>query len=109
MDDCIFCKIANKEIPKEFTYEDEDVVVFPDLKPSKPIHLLIVPKKHIADFLDVLDPMLMQKMWRVAQLMAKQQGLSTKGFRVLINAGGAQIIQHLHIHLQGPLGLAVKD
>ncbi|MBI2443386.1 MAG: HIT domain-containing protein [Candidatus Levybacteria bacterium] len=109
MDDCIFCKIANKEIPKEFTYEDEEVMVFPDLHPAKPIHLLIAPKKHIADFLDVDDPALMGRLWQTAQRMAKTQGLTGKGFRILVNSGGAQIVPHLHLHLMGPFGKAVKD
>ena len=54
MNDCIFCRIARKEIPKEFTYEDEDIMVFPDINPVKPIHLLIIPKKHIPE-LHALD------------------------------------------------------
>lgn len=107
--DCIFCKIATKEIPKDFTYEDDDVMVFPDLNPVKPVHLLVVPKKHIADFLHVDDPKLMHKMWVIVQKMAREQGIENKGFRILVNAGGAQVVHHLHIHIIGPLGHAVKD
>lgn len=84
-------------------------MVFRDIHPVKPIHLLIVPKKHITDFLELEDPMLMQELWKVAQRMARAQGLTDKGFRVIINAGGAQIVPHLHLHLLGPLGHAVKD
>lgn len=109
MDDCIFCKIARKEIPKEFTYEDEDVMVFPDINPLKPIHLLVMPKKHIEDFSDVADPVLMQKLWKTAQLMIGQMGLYKKGVRILINSQGAQIVPHLHIHLLGPMGKAVTE
>ena len=106
MEDCIFCKIANKEIAKEFTYEDEDVMVFPDINPIKPIHLLIVPKKHVQDFLDVTDPVLFEKVFRVVQSMIREQGIEEKGYRIGINGGGAQIVNHLHIHLMGPMGKA---
>ena len=109
MEDCIFCKIRDKKIPKEFTYEDEDIMVFPDIHPKKPIHLLIVPKQHVEDFAHVDDPRLMQKIWQTIQLMIQKMGLTGKGVRITINAQGAQIVPHLHIHLTGPLGLAVKD
>lgn len=108
MEDCIFCKIANKEIPKEFAYEDEDIMVFPDIHPAKPIHLLILPKKHIADFSELSEPLLIQKLTDVAKKMIKGQGLENKGYRLLVNGGGAQIINHLHIHLLGPLGKAAQ-
>jgi histidine triad (HIT) family protein len=109
MDDCIFCKIARKEIPKEFAYEDEDVMAFSDIHPAKPIHLLIVPKKHIEDFAHVDDPALMAKIWQLVQQMIQKMGLTGKGVRIIINAQGAQIVPHLHIHLMGPMGMAVKD
>lgn len=96
-------------MPKEFTYEDEDVMVFPDISPQKPIHLLVVPKKHIEDFADVDDVKLMQKIWKVAQEMLNKFKLRGRGARIIINSQGAQIVPHLHIHLQGPMGLAVKD
>ncbi|MDP2649227.1 MAG: HIT domain-containing protein [bacterium] len=106
--DCIFCKIAGKEIPKEFTYEDEDIMVFPDIHPVKPIHLLIVPKKHISDFLDLKDDGLWSKIKMVAQIMIQKEGLVNKGYRLGINGGGAQIINHMHIHLMGPMGKAAS-
>lgn len=108
MTDCIFCQIANHKIPKEFEYEDKDVMVFADLYPVKPIHLLIVPKKHVEDFLDVKNKTLFGKLCIVAQKIIKKKKLENKGYRVLINGGGAQIINHLHIHLIGPLGKTVK-
>ncbi len=109
MDDCIFCKIAKKEIPKEFTYEDDDLMVFPDISPVKPVHLLVIPKKHIEDFAHVTDPVLMSKIWQTVQLMITKMGLTGKGVRIIVNAQGAQIVPHLHIHLMGPIGHAVKD
>lgn len=101
--DCIFCKIANKEIPKEFIYEDEEIMVFPDINPVKPIHLLIIPKSHIKE-LHVLDnPVLFEKIGKVIQQMILKMQLETKGYRVVINGGGAQVVDHLHIHLMGPI------
>jgi histidine triad (HIT) family protein len=103
MDNCIFCKIAKKEIPKEFTYEDDEVMVFPDIHPVRPVHLLIVPKKHITELLTVADPALFQNLFTVAQQLIQEQGLENKGYRMTINGGGAQLVQHLHVHLTGPL------
>ncbi|MDP3726997.1 MAG: HIT domain-containing protein [bacterium] len=108
MSDCIFCKIANREVPKEFTYEDQDIMVFPDINPVKPVHLLIMPKKHIADFSDLLDDKLLGKLRVVIQKMIIEQKLENRGYRLLVHGGGAQIIDHLHIHLLGPLGKAVR-
>ena len=103
MDNCIFCKIAKKEIPKEFIYEDEDIMVFPDIKPVKPIHLLIIPKNHIKE-LHVLDnPVLFEKIGSVVQQMILKMQLDNKGYRVVINGGGAQLVDHLHVHLMGPI------
>ncbi len=118
MNDCIFCKIRDRIIPKEFTYEDEDIMVFPDIHPLKPIHLLIMPKKHIEDLLMMNDPhfakasrgreVLMMKLTKVIGEMIKKFGLENKGYRVVANGGGAQIINHLHFHLLGPLGKSVS-
>lgn len=106
--DCIFCKIAKREIAKEFTYEDEDVMVFPDIHPVKPIHILIMPKKHVPDFLSMTDEHLMVKIWKTVQEMVKEQKLTNKGYRLIVHGGGAQVIDHLHIHLLGPMGKAAK-
>ena len=103
MVDCIFCKIRDRIIPKEFTYEDKDVMVFPDIHPIKPIHLLIVPKNHIKDLLTMNDKELLMKLVRIIQKMIKEQKLENKGYRVGVNGGGAQLIDHLHFHLIGPL------
>jgi len=108
MEDCVFCKIRDRIIPKDFTYEDEDVMVFPDIHPIKPVHLLIVPKKHIEDLLMMNDEGLMMKLTRIIQKMIKKFKLENKGYRIGINGGGAQLINHLHVHLMGPLGKGVK-
>ena len=106
--DCIFCKIRDREIPKEFTYEDSGMMVFPDINPVKPIHLLIVPKKHIVDFLELEDNLILGKLASITQKMIKEKKLEDRGYRISINGGGAQIIEHLHFHLIGPLGSREK-
>ncbi len=110
MVDCIFCKIRDKKIQTEFTYEDKDVMVFPDIHPIKPVHLLIMPKKHIADFLSIhpKDGKLMGRIVSVIQKMVEKHNLQDKGYRLVVNGGGAQIVTHLHIHLTGPWGMSVK-
>ncbi|HLD01603.1 MAG TPA: HIT domain-containing protein [Patescibacteria group bacterium] len=107
MGDCIFCKIRDREIPKEFTYEDEYVMVFSDIKPIKPVHLLIVPKEHIHDFNNVKNPALFAKIGEVIQKMIREEKLEEAGYRIIVNGGGAQFVDHLHFHLTGPWGKAV--
>ncbi len=101
---CIFCKIRDGEIAKEFTYQDEDVMVFPDIRSLKPIHLLIIPKKHVTDYLKLDDDRLVKRLREVTQKMIKEKKLENKGYKLSINGGGYQIIDHLHIHLLGPMG-----
>lgn len=103
MNECIFCKIALRLIPANLLYEDEFTVVFQDIHPARPVHLLIVPKEHITELISVQDTVLFQNLFTVVQQMIKREGLRDKGYRVTINGGGAQIIDHLHIHLSGPL------
>lgn len=103
MENCIFCKIANKEIEKKFIYEDDDVMVFPDIHPVRPVHLLVIPKKHVPEFIAVEDSTLLQKLMTIAQNMVKREGLTDKGYRIVMNGGGAQVVPHLHIHVMGPL------
>jgi histidine triad (HIT) family protein len=102
--DCVFCKIRDRVIPKEFTYEDEDVMVFPDIHPFKPIHLLVVPKKHIEDYLEFNDSDLAAKVKLIINKMIVENKLEDgKGYRVSVNGGGAQVIRHVHFHLLGPI------
>lgn len=104
-DDCIFCKIIKKEIDSEILFEDDDMIVFKDIRPKAPVHLLVVPKKHIASFKDVTadDAELISKLMLKAKEMAEKQGIAESGYKVVINSGkeGGQIIYHLHIHLLG--------
>jgi histidine triad (HIT) family protein len=106
--DCVFCKIINKEIKNKLLYEDEDVIVFPDIHPVKPVHLLIIPKEHIEDLILVENLFLFSKLFSVAQKMVAREGLKDRGFRIVINGGGAQVVPHLHIHLMGPLDKTAK-
>jgi histidine triad (HIT) family protein len=108
MDNCIFCKIRDQKIPKEFVYQDDDIMVFPDIHPVKLIHLLIIPKKHIEDFLHVDDKDLMDKIRLVIQRMVREQKLEDKGYKIVVNGGGGQVVPHLHFHLIGPTGKAAE-
>jgi len=101
--DCIFCKIRDGEIPKEFEYQDDDVMVFPDINPYKPIHILVVPKKHVKDFLDFNDKELIMKVKKTINKVIKKHKLDKKGYRVAVNGGGAQLIDHIHFHVAGPI------
>lgn len=104
MSDCLFCKIAAGEIPTEFLFEDDRVVVFRDLYPKADTHLLVVPREHIASLneLENQHEALIGHMMRILPQLAEQEGLET-GFRTIINTGqgGGQEIFHLHIHLMG--------
>jgi len=108
MDNCIFCRIARGEVEKDFEYQDSDIMVFADIKPVAPVHLLLVPREHIRDFFDVSDPSLFSKIGSVAQKLIVKKELMGKGYRIVVNGGGAQIIDHLHFHLIGPIGHAAN-
>lgn len=103
MKECVFCKIASGDIQKEFDYEDDDLMVFSDLKPLKPVHLLFVPKEHIKEFLHVNEHGLFAKIGKVIQKMIREKGLEDNGYRITVNGGGTQDVDHLHFHLIGPL------
>ena len=83
-------------------------MAFNDIHPVKPTHILIVPKGHVEDILALEDPLIKEKLLTVAQAMAESAELDTKGFRIIINGGGAQEVPHLHIHLMGPMGSKAK-
>ena len=103
--DCLLCKIINKEIPSDFIYEDDRVVVFRDINPQAPVHLLIVPKKHIRSINDIIDEDLgvISEMIMTARDMAKKESVAESGYKLFFNVekGGGQIIFHLHLHLIG--------
>ena len=103
MEDCIFCKIIKGEIPSEKVYEDEDVLAFNDINPAAPIHVLIIPKKHIKNLMEMKseDYKLMGKILEVIQKVAKIVGVDEKGFRLIANCGpdSGQEVMHVHFHL----------
>jgi histidine triad (HIT) family protein len=105
MKNCLFCKIANKEVPAEIVYEDEKVIAFKDVEPVTPVHLLIIPKKHIPSInhLESKDKELIGGLFLVAQKIAKTEGVDKTGYRLIFNIGkdAGQTIDHLHLHLLG--------
>jgi histidine triad (HIT) family protein len=101
---CIFCKIVAGEIPSRKAYEDDELLVFHDIAPWAPVHVLVIPKQHFASFYDVSDdqaPMLGRIMALAPRLM-RELGV-TNGFRTLVNTGvdGRQEVPHLHVHVMG--------
>ncbi len=99
---CIFCKIIKGEIPSEKIYEDEKVICFKDINPMAPIHVLVVPKKHIADLLDAAaDKEILSDINNAIVNVADILGIKDKGFRTVINTGkdSGQAVEHLHFHI----------
>lgn len=106
MSDCIFCKIANKEIPTQAVYEDDMVIAFNDLEPQAPVHVLVIPKKHIDSLLATTaedKELLAHITCEVIPMLAKKLNIAENGFRTVVNTGkeGGQTVQHLHFHLLG--------
>lgn len=105
MEDCIFCKIVRKEIPAEVVYEDEDILAFKDINPVAPVHILVIPKKHIPDLVSAHedDAMLLGKVQLVSAKIAQLAGISEKGYRFINNCReeGGQVVYHIHYHLVG--------
>lgn len=103
MSDCIFCKIANKEINSEIVYENKNVVAFKDLNPKAKIHILIVPKKHYETILDLDEKKIMEDMLTAVKEIAKEYKIEEDGFRLINNCKeyGGQEVMHLHIHMLG--------
>ena len=103
--DCIFCKIVNGEIPTEYLYEDDTLVVFRDINPHAPVHILIVPKKHIRSINDLTEENkeIISHMIMVGKDIAKKESVNSSGYKLLFNVerGGGQVIFHLHLHLIG--------
>ena len=114
MDDCLFCKIARGEIPSRQVYEDDELLAFHDINPARPVHLLVIPKRHITSLATVseADAPVLGRMLAVANKLASENG-SPDGFRVIINSGrvGGQEVAHLHAHIVGgpePVGPMLK-
>ncbi|MCE5234579.1 MAG: histidine triad nucleotide-binding protein [Clostridiaceae bacterium] len=105
MENCLFCKIAAGEIPCNKAYEDDAVLAFHDIAPQAPVHVLIIPKKHVGDVTALVpdDAALWFHMAEVANKLAKELKVDEKGFRIVTNVGadGGQSVNHLHLHLLG--------
>jgi len=103
--DCIFCKIASGEIPADIVYHDKEIIAFRDINPQAPVHLIIIPRKHVPslDRMKESDAALVGRMVAVASKLAKDEGVAEKGYRLAINCGaeGGQLVPHLHMHLLG--------
>jgi len=105
LSDCIFCKIANKEIPAEIIYEDEDLLAFKDINPVAPAHILLIPKKHVSTLFDLTDENaeIIGRIVLLSKKLAIELGLEEKGFRLVSNCkeNGGQTVYHIHFHLLG--------
>lgn len=101
--DCIFCKIVAGEIPSTKVYEDEFVYAFEDINPLAPVHVIVVPRVHIATLNELADSRIWFSMLTAAQSIAKAKGVDASGYRVAVNCGpdGTQIVMHLHMHVLG--------
>ncbi len=112
MEDCIFCKIIKGEIPSTKVYEDEEILAFKDINPVAPVHILVIPKKHINSLAEIEaeDEILIGKIYTIINKIAIQEGIIDKGFRVVVNCGedGGQEVKHLHFHLLGGKKLGIK-
>lgn len=112
MEDCVFCKIIKGEIPSEKVYEDEEVLAFKDIQPASPIHILVIPKKHIANLLEVQeeDSYLISHIYQVINKIAKKLEIEKEGFRVIVNCGkdAGQEVMHVHFHMLAGRKLGAK-
>lgn len=107
-EDCLFCKIIQKKIPSKIVYEDETAIAFEDVNPQAPVHLLIIPRLHIARLADIRtrDQTTLAHLFSIIPRLASKKGILEKGFRTVINSGetAGQTVFHLHVHLMGGRG-----
>lgn len=112
MEECLFCKIAKGEISSTKIYEDEEILAFNDIKPAAPIHILVIPKKHINTHNEITekDEKLISKMHMIINKIAQEKGFKEKGYKVVINCGedGGQEVNHLHFHILAGKKLEIK-
>ena len=108
--DCVFCRIVAGEIPADILHQDEEVIAFRDINPVAPTHLLIIPRKHIPSLAHLPDAEtpLIGHMAKIANQLAKEEGIFESGYRLAISCGeqGGQVVPHLHMHLVGGRQLA---
>ena len=105
MDDCLFCKIAGGKIPARLLLDEEDVVAFEDIHPQAPVHLLVIPRRHVASLNEAKDEdaPLLGRLLTTARRLARDKGIDASGYRVVVNtmAGAGQSVFHVHLHLLG--------
>ena len=109
-ENCVFCKIIKGEIPSTKVYEDDEIVAFNDINPIAPIHILVVPKKHILSIMEINDDKLLGHINEVIKKIAVEKGLDQKGFRIVTNIGedGGQAVKHVHFHILGGTKLPTR-
>jgi histidine triad (HIT) family protein len=102
-DQCLFCQIVRKEIPAKFVAETEDYVAFRDVNPQAPVHILVIPRQHVASLNDSRDATVVGKLVLLAADIARKEGVAESGYRTVINTNGegGQTVFHLHVHLLG--------
>lgn len=105
MQDCLFCRIIQKKVPAKIIHEDDEVLAFEDINPQGPVHILVIPKKHIPTSLDIKpeDHALVGKLFQVAGSVARERGIAERGFRMVVNTNpdSGQDVYHLHLHIIG--------
>ncbi len=105
MEDCLFCKIINREVKSDIVFESDNVLIFKDISPEAPVHLLAIPKKHISSIMEIgeLGDNTLKELMEAISSVAKDMGLDKDGFRVVTNTGSnaGQIVNHLHFHILG--------
>lgn len=103
MSDCIFCKIAGHEIPSEAVYEDDKVIAIKDINPQAPVHVILIPKKHVETLNQVTDQSVYADVFQAVGKVAEKLGIREKGYRVVANCNrdGGQTVYHIHFHVLG--------
>lgn len=103
MEGCIFCMVANGEIPAQFVYEDESVVAFDDISPQAPVHTLIIPRTHYANLSDEIPAQTLAAIFAAVPRVAEAKGIARGGYRIIVNNGpdANQTVGHLHVHVVG--------
>ncbi|MBI5103346.1 MAG: histidine triad nucleotide-binding protein [Nitrospirae bacterium] len=105
MSECLFCRIINKQVPARVAHEDERVLAFEDITPQAPVHILVIPKKHLSTVLDIGpdDHALIGHMLQTAGNIARERGIADRGFRLVMNTNpeAGQTVYHIHLHILG--------
>jgi histidine triad (HIT) family protein len=109
LNECLFCKIANKEIPSTIVYENDYVIAFEDISPEAPVHVLVIPKKHIASLNDINNEnsVYIAKIFEAISIISREQGINETGYRIVSNCGkdAMQTVEHVHFHILGKRSL----